>query len=75
MKKEPDIFRSFHSIKDPNKEAIGAAMLYDVIEELKVVKGAMILEGYKPKDSCIKYMEDTIDNFKSKYRELNNFPV
>ena len=50
-------------------------MLYDVIEELKVVKGAMILEGYKPKDSCIKYMEDTIDNFKSKYRELNNFPV
>jgi hypothetical protein len=75
MKKEPDIFRSFHSIKDPNKEAIGAAMLYDVIEELKVVKGAMILEGYKPEDSCIKYMEDTIDNFKSKYRELNNFLV
>jgi len=75
MKKEPDIFRSFHSIKDPNKEAIGAAMLYDVIEELKVVKGAMILEGYKPEDICIKYMEDTIDNFKSKYRELNNFPI
>lgn len=75
MKKETDIFRSFHSIKDPNKESIGAAMLYDVIEELKVVKGAMILEGYEPGDSCIKYMEDTIDNFKSKYRELNNFPI
>lgn len=75
MKKETDIFRSFHSRKDPNKEAIGAAMLYDVIEELKVVKGAMILEGYEPEDSCIKYMEDTIDNFKSKYRELNNFPI
>jgi len=75
MKKEPDIFRSFHSRKDPNKEAIGAAMLYDVIEELKVVKGAMILEGYEPEDSCIKYMEDIINQFKDEYRKLNTFPI
>ena len=75
MKKKPDIFRSFHSIKDPNKEAIGAAMLYDVIEELKVVKGAMILEGYEPEDSCIKYMEDIINQFKDEYRKLNTFPI
>lgn len=75
MKKERDIFKSFHSRKDPNKEAIGAAVLYDVIEELKVVKGAMILEGYETEDSCIKYMEDIINQFKDEYRKLNTFPI
>lgn len=75
MKKKQDIFKSFHSHKEPNRDAIGAAILYDVIEELKVVKGAMILEGYEPEDSCIKYMEDTINIFKDEYRKLNTFPI
>ena len=75
MNKKQDVFKSFHSHKEPNRDVIGAAILYDVIEELKVVKGAMILEGYEPEDSCIKYMEDTINIFKDEYRKLNTFPI
>jgi hypothetical protein len=75
MKKEFNIFNGFDSCKEPNKDIIGAAILFDVITELETVKGAMILEGYEPEDSCIKYLEDTINNFKDKYKKLNNFPI
>ena len=75
MKKKYNIFKGFDRCKEPNKDIIGATILFDVITELETVKGAMILEGYEPEDSCVKYVEDTIDNFKNKYRELNNFPI
>lgn len=48
----------------------GAAMLLDVIDELEVMKGAMILDGYEPEDSCIKYVQQSIDIFKEKYEEI-----
>ena len=33
----------------------------EIIEKLKVTRGAMILDGYEPEDSCIKFMNDLID--------------
>ena len=32
----------------------------EIIEKLKVTRGAMILDGYEPEDSCIKFMNDLI---------------
>ena len=32
-----------------------------IIEKLKVTRGAMILDGYEPEDSCIKFMNELID--------------
>lgn len=48
----------------------GAAMLLDVIDELEIMKGAMILDGYEPEDSCIKYVQQSIDIFTKKYEEI-----
>ena len=33
----------------------------EIIEKLKATRGAMILDGYEPEDSCIKFMNDLID--------------
>ena len=33
----------------------------EIIEKLKVTRGAMILDGYEPEDSCIKFMNELID--------------
>lgn len=32
----------------------------EIIEKLKVTRGAMILDGYEPEDSCIKFMNDLL---------------
>lgn len=46
------------------------SVLLDVIKELEVTKGAMILDGYEPEDSCIKFVDKAIENFKEKYEEI-----
>lgn len=35
-----------------------------IIDQLEITKGAMILDGYEPEDSCIKYMEELIQKLK-----------
>ena len=49
----------------------GAAILLDVIDELEITKGAMILDGYEVEDSCIKYVDEAINIFKEKYEEIH----
>lgn len=36
-----------------------------IINDLKITRGAMILDGYDCYDSCIKYMDELINNYKS----------
>lgn len=38
-----------------------ALYLKDIIDKVKITRGAMILDGYDEFDSCIKYMDELIE--------------
>ena len=43
----------------PNDCCLG----YKIINDLKITRGAMILDGYDCYDSCIKYMDELIEKY------------
>lgn len=45
-------------------------MLADVIDELKIAVGAIILDGYDEYDSCVKMLNEWIDDFKNKHVDI-----
>ena len=47
------------------------ALLNDVIDEVAITKGAMILDGYDEEDSCIHYMNGLIKDLSSLNRKIN----
>ena len=47
------------------------ALLNDVIDEVAITKGAMILDGYNEEDSCIHYMNGLIKELSSLNRKIN----
>lgn len=47
------------------------ALLNDVIDEVAITKGAMILDGYDEEDSCIHYMNGLIKELSSLDRKIN----
>lgn len=44
---------------------VASLLLQDVIDEVEITKGAMILDGYDEEDSCINYMNDLIKELKN----------
>ena len=42
-----------------------ALYLKDIIDKLKITRGAMILDGYDELDSCIKYMDELIEEIEA----------
>ncbi len=69
-----EVFKNFELAKHRDSlyaaNNAGAAMLLDVINELEVTKGAMILDGYEVEDSCVKFLEKSINIFKKKYGQI-----
>lgn len=49
-----------------------AAILQDVIKELEVTKGAIILDGYQVEDTCVKFLDKSINIFREKHDELES---
>lgn len=45
---------------------LAKAIISDIIDEVAITKGAMILDGYDEEDSCIHYMNGL-------FKELSNF--
>ena len=37
----------------------------DIIDKIKITRGAMILDGYDEYDSCIKYMDELIEEIEN----------
>ena len=37
----------------------------DIIDKIKITRGAMILDGYDEYDSCIKYMDELIEEIEA----------
>lgn len=48
----------------PSPSFIIESVLDDVIDEVAIVKGAMILDGYDEEDSCIHYMNELVNELK-----------
>ena len=42
-----------------------ALYLKDIIDKVKITRGAMILDGYDEYDSCIKYMDELIEEIEA----------
>ena len=54
---------------DENSINLVKALISDIIDEVAITKGAMILDGYDEEDSCIHYMNSLVKellNFKKK---------
>ena len=54
---------------DENSINLAKAIISDIIDEVAITKGAMILDGYDEEDSCIHYMNSLVKellNFKKK---------
>ena len=45
---------------------------YKIINDLKITRGAMILDGYDCYDSCIKYMDELIEKYNKYSKNQNN---
>lgn len=41
------------------------SLIWDIIDEVEITKGAMILDGYDEEDSCIHYMNGLIKELKN----------
>ena len=49
-------------IEKTNLQTVNAAIYRkELRDKIIVTKGAMILDGYEPEDSCIKFMNELID--------------
>ena len=51
---------------DENSINLAKAIISDIIDEVAITKGAMILDGYDEEDSCIHYMNGLV-------KELSDF--
>ena len=51
---------------DENSINLAKAIISDIIDEVAITKGAMILDGYDKEDSCIHYMNGLV-------KELSDF--
>lgn len=50
----------------------GASVLSDVIKELEITRGAMLMDGYEENDSCIQFLDKSLLMFKNKYKEISD---
>ena len=61
---------------DENSINLAKAIINDIIDEVAITKGAMILDGYDEEDSCIHYMNGLVkdlSDFNKKINKFNNF--
>lgn len=56
---------------DENSINLAKAIISDIIDEVAITKGAMILDGYDEEDSCIHYMNGLIKELSSLNRKIN----
>lgn len=48
-----------------NTNIVITSLIWDIIDEVEITKGAMILDGYDKEDSCIHYMNGLIKELKN----------
>lgn len=48
-----------------NVDVIIKSLLTDIVDEVEITKGAMILDGYDEEDSCIYYINSLIKELKN----------
>lgn len=48
-----------------NTNVIITSLLSDIVDEVEITKGAMILDGYDEEDTCIHYMNGLIKELKN----------
>lgn len=77
-----DFFESFKTkckvlnSKNENDKSFyegGKTAINDIIKQLHILVGAMILDGYDEYDSCIKFMNDFISETEQNIKEENIF--
>ena len=56
-----------------NSINLAKAIINDIIDEVAITKGAMILDGYDEEDSCIHYMNDLVKELSDFNKKINNF--
>ena len=58
---------------DENSINLAKAIISDIIDEVAITKGAMILDGYDEEDSCIHYMNGLVKELSDFTKKINKF--
>ena len=56
---------------DENSINLAKAIISDIIDEVAITKGAMILDGYDEEDSCIHYMNGLVKELSDFNKKIN----
>ena len=56
---------------DENSINLAKAIISDIIDEVAITKGAMILDGYDEEDSCIHYMNGLVKELSDLNKKIN----
>lgn len=56
---------------DENSINLAKAIISDIIDEVAITKGAMILDGYDEEDSCIHYMNGLVKELSDFTKKIN----